>query len=152
MEEKEYSNLYAIPANYTDSGKLLGGMLEVRNTVETVLLLLAVGYPILMWVPVSGVIKVVLMTVTLLPLGIVALMGIAGDSLLQYLGHIILFWARRGKLHYRRIGYRYDTTNGKRGSRKESSRKPKEKEPAKPEQDRIRAGLHTRKGYPKRYR
>ena len=26
MEEKEYSNIYAIPANYTDSGKLLGGM------------------------------------------------------------------------------------------------------------------------------
>ncbi len=31
MEEKEYSNIYAIPANYTDSGKLLGGMLEVRK-------------------------------------------------------------------------------------------------------------------------
>lgn len=34
MEEKEYSNVYAIPANYTDSGKLFGGMVETRNAIE----------------------------------------------------------------------------------------------------------------------
>ena len=33
MEEKEFSNVYAIPANYTDSGKLLGGMVETRNAI-----------------------------------------------------------------------------------------------------------------------
>ena len=38
MEEKEYSNVYAIPANYTDSGKLLGGMVETRNAIEAVFL------------------------------------------------------------------------------------------------------------------
>ena len=42
MEEKEISNIYAIPANYTDSGKLLGGMVEPRNAVETGFLLLYV--------------------------------------------------------------------------------------------------------------
>ena len=31
MEEKEYSNVYAIPANYTDSGKLLGGMIDKKR-------------------------------------------------------------------------------------------------------------------------
>lgn len=34
MDEKEYSNLFAIPANYTDSGKIFGGMLEPRNGVN----------------------------------------------------------------------------------------------------------------------
>ena len=48
MEEKEYSNVYAIPANYTDSGKLLGGMVETRNAVEAVALVGLVGYPELM--------------------------------------------------------------------------------------------------------
>ena len=33
-DDREYSNIYTIPPNYTDSGKLLGGLLEVRNTVE----------------------------------------------------------------------------------------------------------------------
>ena len=34
MEEHEHGNVYAIPANYTDSGKILGGMLEPRNAIE----------------------------------------------------------------------------------------------------------------------
>ena len=42
MDDKSYNNVYAIPANYTDSGKILGGMLELRNALEAgVLLLLA---------------------------------------------------------------------------------------------------------------
>jgi hypothetical protein len=45
MDDREYNNVYAIPANYTDSGKLLGGMIDTRNAVETAILLLAVGYP-----------------------------------------------------------------------------------------------------------
>ncbi len=45
MDEKEYSNIYAIPANYTDSGKIFGGMLEPRNAVETGILLVILGYP-----------------------------------------------------------------------------------------------------------
>ena len=54
MEEKEVKNVYAIPANYTDSGKLLGGMIETRNAVETGILLLVEGYPELKWIPMPG--------------------------------------------------------------------------------------------------
>jgi len=117
MDDREYNNLYAIPANYTDSGKLLGGMLEVRNTIEAVIIVALVGYPELMWLNVLGTMKVVIITVTLLPLGVVALMGVAGDSLFQYLGHIIRHWRRRRKLHYRRIGYRYDISGAKSSAR-----------------------------------
>lgn len=103
MEEKEISNIYAIPANYTDSGKLLGGMVEPRNAVETGFLFLLVGAPELLWIPMSGTIRVVVMTVTLLPLGVVSLMGVDGGSLFQYLGHILRFWTHRRKLHFRRV-------------------------------------------------
>ena len=34
MDDKEFSNVFSIPANYTDSGKILGGMLEPRNAIE----------------------------------------------------------------------------------------------------------------------
>jgi hypothetical protein len=108
MDEKEFSNVYAIPANYTDSGKLLGGMLETRNTVETCFLLMIAGYPELMWLSLPTAVKVVVMTVTLLPLGVVGLMGIGGDSLMQYAVHMIVFFTRRRKLRLRRVGYRYD--------------------------------------------
>jgi hypothetical protein len=108
MDDKEYSNIFAIPANYTDSGKLFGGMLDTRNTVETDLLLLLAGYPELMWLSAPAAVKVVVMTMTLLPLCVVGLMGIGGDSLIQYAAHMAMFFARRRKLHFRRIGYRYD--------------------------------------------
>ncbi len=108
LDEKEYSNVYAIPANYTDSGKILGGMLEVRNAVETVLLVALVGYPELMLIPMPGTIRIVVMVLTLIPLAVVSMMGIDGDSLGQYLGHVIRFLFNRRKLHMRRIGYRYD--------------------------------------------
>lgn len=118
MEEKEYSNVYAIPANYTDSGKLFGGMVETRNAVEAVFLVILVGYPELMWIPMSTTIRIVVMTVTLLPLAVVSFMGIDGDSLLQYLGHIISFWFHRRKLHFRRIGYKYDPKQLKKPGKK----------------------------------
>ena len=81
LEEKEYNNIYAIPANYTDSGKLLGGMLEPRNAIETIIVILLVGYPELMLIPMPGTIRIVVMTITLIPLAVVSMMGIDGDSL-----------------------------------------------------------------------
>jgi len=108
LDEKEYNNVYAIPANYTDSGKIFGGMIETRNAIETVILVLIVGYPELMWIPMPGNIRIVVMTVTLLPLAVLSMMGIDDDSLFQYLGHIIRFFIKRRKLHFRRVGYKYD--------------------------------------------
>ena len=118
MEEREYSNVYVIPANYTDSGKLFGGMVETRNAVEAGALVLLVGYPELMWIPMSATIRIVVMTVTLIPLAVFAFMGIDGDSLLQYLGHMLSFWRNKRKLHFRRIGYQYDPKELKKPERK----------------------------------
>ena len=56
-------------------------------------------------IPMGGMVRVVVMTVTLLPLGVVAVMGVDGGSLFQYLGHILVFWAHRRKLHFGRPGY-----------------------------------------------
>ena len=109
MEEKEFNTTFAIPANYTDSGKIFGGMLEPRNAVEALILILAVGYPELMLIPMATTIR------------IVAAMGIDGDSLFQYTGHIICYLAHRRKLHLRRVGYKYD----QRQLRKKKSRKKK---------------------------
>lgn len=123
MDDKEYSNIFAIPPNYTDSGKLFGGMLETRNTIETGFLLLIFGYPQLMWLSIPALAKVIVMTLTLLPLGVVGLMGIGGDSLMRFALHMVTYFTRRRKLHFRRIGYRYDkdkttAAGGKRPKKK----------------------------------
>ena len=144
-EEKEYNNVFTIPPNYTDSGKLMGGMLETRNTVEAAALILLVGGPELLWMPLPVTVKVVVMTVTLLPLGVFALMGIGGDSLLQYASHMVLYWIRRRQLHYRRIGYQYDPDTLKQRPKKAAGR------PQKATASGVRPGVHSAQGDQKRH-
>lgn len=139
--------IYTIPPNYTDSGKLMGGMLETRNTVEAGILLALVGYPELMWLHLPVTAKVVVMTITLLPLGVFALMGLGGDSLLQYVSHMVMFLVRRRQLHYRRIGYHYGTnTNKGRPKKKQGGRPPAKRKAG------VRSGLHPTQGTQKRNR
>ncbi len=128
MEEKEYSNIYTIPANYTDSGKIMGGMLEVRNAVETGFLVALVGYPEVMLIPMPIKIRIVVMTLTLLPLGVLSMMGIDGDSLFQYASHMIRYAANRRKLHFRRVGHQYDQKQLKK-------KRPKKRKAAKKRKD-----------------
>lgn len=122
MSEEDYSNIYAIPANYTDSGKLLGGMLEPRNAVETVILLLVLGYPELVLIPMPETIRIVVLTITLLPMAVLGVMGIGGDSLFQYIGHIFRYLAGRRTLHYRRVGYHYDPKQLRRKGKRDRRR------------------------------
>ena len=104
MEEKEFNNIFAIPVNYTDSGKVLGGMFELRNVIEAIILLLIIGYPELRLIPMSGTVRIIVMAVTLIPIVIITLVGIDGESLFQYAGHIFKFFLNKRELHFRRIG------------------------------------------------
>jgi hypothetical protein len=74
-------------------------MLEVRNSIEAAALVLLIGYPELNWLPVKATVKVVIMVLTLLPIGILALMGISGDSLGQRLRHMVRYARRRRVIH-----------------------------------------------------
>ena len=98
-EENKY---YVIPANYTDSGKWLGGLLSFRNAVETVVLLAGLGYIEGALIPMSGMVRIIVMVLTMLPLGLITMMGIDGDSLFEYVGHIFRFLRRKRKLHFKK--------------------------------------------------
>ncbi len=98
-EENKY---YVIPANYTDSGKWLGGLLSFRNAVETVVLLAGLGYIEGALIPMSGMVRIIVMVLTMLPLGLITMMGIDGDSLFEYIGHIFKFLRRKRKLHFKK--------------------------------------------------
>ena len=87
------------------------------------------------------------MTITLLPLGVFALMGLGGDSLLQYVSHMVMFLVRRRQLHYRRIGYHYDTNTHKGSPPKKRTGKPPAKRKAG-----VRSGLHSDQRAQKRHR
>lgn len=121
--EKEYNNVFAIPANYTDSGRIMGGMLETRNAIEAVIIVGLIGYPEIAWLPLDTTIKIVVVVVTIIPVGVVALMGIGGDSLMQYMSHIVEYWFSRRKLHYLRIGHKYGENSKDRKKKKKKQAK-----------------------------
>ena len=99
MEENQ---TYAIPANYTDSGRLFGGTVAPRNAVETLIITVLLGYVELFLIPMPIIAKVIVCVITIVPLDMVAIMGIDGDSLFQYVWNVIMFVKRKQKLHFRR--------------------------------------------------
>ena len=98
MQEKENEIIYSIPPNYTDSGKIFGGMVVLRNLVEAILLVLVLGFVEFKLIPMSETVRIIVMALTLLPLFMVALIGIDGDSLLQRLKHVIRFVLNKRKM------------------------------------------------------
>ena len=108
VDEKETNKLYAIPANYTDSGRLFGGMLAARNAVEALILTVILGFAEIKLIPMPTTVRVVVMVLTILPTALIAMMGIDGQSLTQYLGHILRFIKNKRKLHYVREEAEYE--------------------------------------------
>ena len=66
MKPEEFE-VYIIPPNFMEGGTLFGGLLKTRNTIEAVILGLAVGVPVLR-LPFSLTVRVVILCLTALPL------------------------------------------------------------------------------------
>lgn len=106
MKPEEFE-VYVIPPNFMEGGTLFGGLLKTRNTIEAVILGLAVGVPVL-HLPFSLTVRVVILCLTALPLVLLALIGVSGMSLSAFTQHEILqsghllrmppYWGRRQHL------------------------------------------------------
>lgn len=103
MEQNELKNVYIIPSNYTDAGKWLWGLLEPRNCVEAIVLFFVLAF-LLFSIPVSIYIRITLVCVIALPIAAFACIGFNGDSLTQFLGHLIKHLRTRKKMSLRRVG------------------------------------------------
>lgn len=107
MKPEEFE-VYVIPPNFMEGGTLFGGLLKTRNTIEAVILGLAVGVPVL-HLPFSLAVRVVILCLTALPLVLLALIGVSGMSLSAFIRLFFCF------LHNRRILSRDGTQGGKNG-------------------------------------
>ena len=107
MKPEEFE-VYVSPPNFMEGGTLFGGLLKTRNTIEAVILGLAVGVPVL-HLPFSLTVRVVILCLTALPLVLLALIGVSGMSLSAFIRLFFCF------LHNRRILSRDGTQGGKNG-------------------------------------
>lgn len=73
-------NEFYIPANFEDSGKLLG-MFEIRNVVEAVVLSLPFIYVIFVFLSVGLTWKIILSAIFAVPIAGFSIIGINDDSL-----------------------------------------------------------------------
>lgn len=75
---------YYIPPNFIEGGTVMGGLFKLRNVIEAGILAFVVGMPIFMLgLDMSS--KAVILCFTVLPLVLLALIGISGESLSSYI-------------------------------------------------------------------
>ena len=98
----EDRDVYYIPPNFLTSGRLFGGMIRARNAIESCVLVLLTGVPIIK-LPFSLTTRIIILCLVSLPLGIFGVIGFEGDSLSEF----AVNWVRW--LIHRRTLYRSDT-------------------------------------------
>ena len=97
-ENNEVQNVFYVPVNFADNGKIANGMFATRNAVEAIILVALLGYPLVI-LPISFTVKVILGAVILIPVGIFALIGVDGDSLSQFLVRVWKYRKQKRRLH-----------------------------------------------------
>ncbi|MBR1566543.1 MAG: PrgI family protein, partial [Oscillospiraceae bacterium] len=103
----EERDVYIIPPNFIEGGTLMGGMLKTRNVIEASILGIAAGWPV-MHLGFSLTTRIIILCLTALPLVLLALIGVSGESLSQF---VLLFFSW---LRNRRQLNSDGTTDGKR--------------------------------------
>lgn len=83
--------VYHIPTNFTDAGRLLG-FVEIRNAIETVLLIAPIIYLSIALMPFALTTKIIVTMVLVVPVGGFGLIGISDDSLSRWLA---MWWRWR---------------------------------------------------------
>ena len=92
--QREERDTYLIPPNFIEGGTLLGGMFKTRNVIEAGTLALVIGLPVLS-LPLSLSIRIIILCLTALPLVLLALIGIAGNSLSAFILQFISYLRNR---------------------------------------------------------
>ncbi len=94
---QEERDSYIIPPNFIEGGTLMGGMFKTRNVIEAGILGALTGVPVLK-LPFSLTTRIIVLCLTTLPLVLVALIGIGGGSLSEFILQFFSFLRNRRTL------------------------------------------------------
>ena len=85
MSNKNDHDIYIIPPNFIETGTFFGGMFRARNVIEAGILAFVIGTPVFLFLPFGLTARIIALCLTALPVALVALIGISGESLSQFL-------------------------------------------------------------------
>lgn len=94
MDQEDRIEIYTIPPNFAEEGTLFSGRIKTRNAVETAILL-SVLLPILLSLELSVKAKMYLGMIVLVPVVILAVLGVQGESLFAFIASFFQFLRRR---------------------------------------------------------
>ena len=94
MSERNENKVYIIPPDFIQSGTLFGGLVKFRNALEAAVLAFLAGFPVLK-LHIGLTAKIIILCLTALPLGVLGLIGINGESLSSFIFAFLKFLKNR---------------------------------------------------------
>ena len=81
---------YPIPDNFIKSGTILNGMVKLRNAIEAVIFGFLVGFPLFKIEYSSISTKIAVIVTIVLPVMLICIKGINGDTVTVFLGYLYM--------------------------------------------------------------
>ena len=100
---QEERDTYLIPPNFIEGGTLLGGMFKTRNVIEAGILGALTAVPV-MHLALSLTMRIIILCLTTLPLVLLALIGVGGGSLSEFILQFFNYLRNRRILGKNEIG------------------------------------------------
>lgn len=139
MDQEDRIEVYTIPPNFAEEGTLFSGRVKTRNAVETAMLLMVL-VPLLFSLDTTVKIKMYIGMIVLVPVVVLSVIGIQGESLFAFIASFFRYVRRRRRLTEPDERYRLELNRRKEKVRKGGKRKREKKEKNK----RKRAGKRAR--------
>ena len=136
MSNKNDHDTYIIPPNFIETGTFFGGMFRARNVIEAGILVFAIGAPVFLFLPFGLTTRIIILCLTALPVGLVALIGISGESLSQFLVIFLKYLRNRRVVGGDGEQLEEKAAPSKSAGKHLKQRPPKEKKPKAPKRRR----------------
>ena len=138
MSNKNDHDIYIIPPNFIETGTFFGGMFRARNVIEAGVLAFAIGAPVFVFLPFGLTTRIIALCLTALPVALVALIGISGESLSQFLVTFLKYLRNRRVVGGDSQHPSEKAADSKPAGRHLKQRPPREKTPRTPKHRRTR--------------
>ena len=138
MSNKNDHDIYIIPPNFIETGTFFGGMFRARNVIEAGVLAFAIGAPVFVFLPFGLTTRIIALCLTALPVTLVALIGISGESLSQFLVTFLKYLRNRRVVGGDSQHPSEKAADSKPAGRHLKQRPPREKTPRPPKHRRTR--------------
>ena len=138
MSNKNDHDIYIIPPNFIETGTFFGGMFRARNVIEAGVLAFAIGAPVFVFLPFGLTTRIIALCLTALPVALVALIGISGESLSQFLVTFLKYLRNRRIVGGDSQHPSEKAADSKPAGRHLKQRPPREKTPRTPKHRRTR--------------